>query len=52
MLNEAKNNLRPRPSWFRRVGCTIHQEPGDSKGVLALEDPFGRAEGVAHSWMD
>jgi len=35
-----------------RVGCPRHQEPGDSKGVLALEDPFGRAEGVAHSWMD
>jgi len=29
-----------------------YQEPGGSKGVLALEDPLGRAEGVAHSWLD
>jgi len=25
---------------------------GDSKGAPALGGPFGRAEGVAHSWMD
>jgi len=83
-------NDRPRPSWFRRVGCPDHHRargsPGGARpgaphgsrrrrspqldglksgrrrhqrrreegnrGELALELPMGRAEGVAHSWMD
>ena len=29
-----------------------HHGRGDSKGAPALGGPFGRAEGVVHSWMD
>ena len=35
-----------------RVGCTSPQGRGVSRGAPALGGPFGRAEGVVHSWMD
>jgi len=35
-----------------REPCPHHQGRGVSRGAPALGGPFGRAEGVAHGWMD
>jgi len=51
MLHEA-NNSATATFVVSRGSCTSHQGRGVSRGAPALGGPFGRAEGVAHSWMD